>query len=74
MVVTAEDTITESKYTKITSKACGSEIVITVYARVMVGMRERWDADDDYRISLDEFETMRDKLIYLVMKYKSGLE
>ena len=61
MTKITEDTITESAFTKMTSYVLGSYIIISFYERYAID--DGWEFADDYRMSIEEFEYMKEKTI-----------
>ena len=72
MTKITEDTITESAFTKMTSYVLGSDMIITIYNRY--GVTDKWEFADDYRMTMEEFESMKDTMVYLAMKYKHDIK
>jgi len=66
-----EDTILETSNTKITARCIGEKVVMCEYVRYD---RSEWDFGDDWVMTLQHFESMKDNVVYLALKYKAKIE
>lgn len=67
-----EVVITEHLYTKMVSYIIESSIVIAFYTRYSTN--DKWELANDYSVSMEEFEYIKDTINYLATMYNHEIK